>query len=150
MAQRRTLQDFMKFLAIALQNSAAQNPNLCADESSPVELEYYLEMARDYYNTQPPLANYQFENFPSFSWLIHRAVIEALFCKGLVQDRNTVNVVVYGENIEDFGKGDKFTKWIQVLVGSSESHLDNLKRAINISNGFADSHSQYARLRIIS
>lgn len=140
-----TREQYIIAFRLFIRDTKDQNVLLCnKEENNDDELGLFLDMALDYFNNDIPFTCFGYENFPSKTWLIFRAVIEYLYSIGLLHTRNTFSYNDAGRSIQDFGKQGNHLSFVSTLIQENEMLKRRLKRDINCRAFMGTLGSEYA------
>lgn len=97
----------------------------------------YVEMAMDWFNTDPPQTGFSYEDFPSKTLLIYGSIIQLLIGNGILQSRNRLNYNDGGITVAVSDKAGDYRGWIELILRQYQVRSDKIKKAINIMQGFS-------------
>jgi len=144
----RQMDKLIEFVRQYVRDKDELNTLLDGEESDGLDINTAILMAIDEFNTTPPLiGNYRLENFPSMALLVWGSVIHLLISAGILQTRNRLNYSDGGINVAVSDKAGEYQGWIGQVAARWENGKLNLKTAINISQGFGGSHSEYVYIQ---
>jgi len=130
-----------------LRDDASVNQLLDGKESSPSQVRMALEDSLDDWNTTPPpIAPVTFDTHPSRNLLTKGAVIEILISAGILMSRNRLNYNDGGIHVATSDKANEYSQWINMFVRNYETKKIQIKRTINIANGWGGVPSEYSTI----
>lgn len=116
------------------------------EENADDSLDLYVNMALGYLNNIPPrVGNFNIENFPIPSLVIHQAAIEALVSNGILQSRNeiTYNNGGISVKISDKSRYLPYLNELNRLVAREIDAFLKMKISINVDGAWGGVHSPY-------
>jgi hypothetical protein len=123
------------------------NKLLEGKESSDSQLRMAVEDALDDWNNTPPLiAKVTLESHPSPRLLLRGAAIEVLMSAGIFYSRNRLNYSDGGITVAVYDKAQDYQSWANQFVADYERKKIEVKKAINISQGWGGLQSEYREI----
>ena len=136
-----------KYLRLFLRDTPELNRLIRKEESNDEDLQFYIDMAIDDWNTTAPvLSMYGIQNFPSLYLLMHGAAIQALKSQGLQQARNELNYQSGGSSFVRSNKSGIYQSWLINFSNEYELKKRNLKIFQNVGRGWGGVASEYERI----
>ena len=136
-----------KYLRLFLRDTPELNRLIRKEESNDEDLQFYIDMAIDDWNTTAPvLSMYGIQNFPSLYLLMHGAAIQALKSQGLQQARNELNYQSGGSSFVRSNKSGIYQSWLINFSNEYELKKRNLKIFQNVGRGWGGVSSEYERI----
>jgi hypothetical protein len=144
--------DYVGFLRDFLKDLAANNILLkFQQENTDDLLGLYLDMALSGLNaTPPPVANYQYSNFPFSATLLHKAALECLLSNDIKKSRNDLTYSDGGITVNDGPKYQYIIQVLQVMVKQEEDFWRQFLINTNINLGWGGVSSPYANLHALN
>jgi len=144
----KTLAQVRRLLATYIRDTAELNELLGQrTELKPHELDLAISIAIDEFNTMPPwIGEYvAIENFPSLTYLLRAAALEALRMAATWRARERL---VYhdrgGESIDEHADKDRrYMDFVRFLKAEVTDMRDRIKEAYSISGGWGGVGSSY-------
>ena len=147
-----TKADYTVYLRMFLKDLAANNILLKFQmENEDDYLGLYLDMSISALNSMPPpVANFQYTNFPFSATLLHRAAYECLLSNDIRKSRNDLTYSDGGITVNDGPKYQYIIQVLQRLVESEEQYWKQYLISLNINNGWGGVSSPYANLHALN
>jgi len=131
-----TREQYMNMVYRWVRDSVQLNKLLDGKETDIETMALYVDMAVDWFNTDPPQTSYSLENFPSMTMLIYGSVIQLLISNGILMSRNRLNYSDGGIQVQISDKAGEYMNWVQMILNMYQQRSDKIKYETNILTGF--------------
>lgn len=144
--------DYVNFLRMFLKDLAANNILLKFQmENDEDYLGLYCDLALSAFNNMPPpVAVFQYVNFPATATLLHRAAMECLISNDVKKSRNDLTYSDGGITVNDGPKYQYIINVLTRLVETEENYWKQYLIGLNINMGWGGVSSPYANLHALN
>jgi len=136
-----------RFVQTYMQDQEILNRLIRKEECSEEDRELAIKMSIGMYNEITPISGLTLSTFYSLNFLIEGAVIQLLTMKGILHSRNRLNYSSGGLSIQVHDKAAEYQSWIQNLVNTYYTTVQNYKKQRNLEQCYGGVSSEYSNLR---